>query len=63
MNSNQLKLISAVNNSELVLRKTRSVIEDAEASIKFCKLTEKVYLSKLRAAKAALSNNRRGASV
>jgi len=63
MTSDQLKLLAAVNNAELVLRKTRSVIEDAEASIKFCKLTEKVYLRKLRASKAALSNDRKGASV
>ena len=47
MTPDRLKLLAAVTNAELVLRKTRSVIEDAEASIKFCKVTEGVYLRKL----------------
>jgi hypothetical protein len=63
MKSEQLKLAADVRDAKMVLRKARSVIEDAEAAVDFCKLTEKVYFKKLMAAKTALRNHRKVASL
>jgi hypothetical protein len=63
MKSEQLKLAADVRDAKMVLSKARSVIEHAEAAVDFCKLTERLYLKKLMAAKTALRNHRKAAPL